>query len=230
MIDAPSAAVEQAMVFVHARLASDFVLGELERVPIFRHHEDADLGTPPLYEQLQLTLAPAGLTVWCRTNREGTGIEASFSSWFDAREPRGAHALSFDADERVRLRERGWEDPAGWSARWSVDDPERIVAGLTVLATLRPRVLLPRHLPPGCPWPWSDFVSFVLFAEVLGVEGTGVARVLLTRVDGTLHRVPVAEDSPWETLWRAWEANRPELPTLAQWRASLAVAESGASR
>lgn len=81
-----------------------------------------------------------------------------------------------------------------------------------------PRVLLPEELPPGSPWPWPRFIDCVLLAEVIGSEGSGAGRILVTRTDDELHRVVVGESSPEDAMWREWSANPPVLRRLSQWR------------
>lgn len=209
--DMPTPAVEATLSAAHAELAARFPGATIHRSPIYHHWEDEELGYSPLYECVSIKVEPAGYPTWCRSSRDGTAIEGIFSGYHDARHPRGAHALIFSADERAALRARGWRGGSTWQARWPAGDPAAIVAAFAVLATLAPRVLTPAALPAGAPWPWADLLFHVLLAEVVGVEGAGARRILLTRIDGTTHRVLVAEGSPWDALLQSWRAAPPRL-------------------
>lgn len=206
------------MQAIHAELARRHPGLTLDRLPVFQHREDHELGYPPLYERLSIQVAPAGFPAWCSSNREGDALEGIFAAHHDARHPAGPHSLVFDPDDRAVLRSHGWRGTSTWSARWSADQPARVAAAFTALAALSPRVLLPADLPQGAPWPWADFVFSVLLAELESVEGTGERRILRTRTDGEPHRVLVPEGSPWDALWRGWLAHPPELRPYAQWR------------
>lgn len=213
----PTRAVEEAMEAVHAALVVGFPDATLARVPIYHHWEDEELGFAPLYEVLQIRVAPAGFPAWCTSSREGDAIEGMFSAWYDARAPGGPYALVFDADDRAELWERGWKGPSTWRARWSPDDAARVVAAFTVLANVLPCVLVPEDLPRDCPWPGSDLLFHVLLADVEGSEGVGERRILRTRVDGEAHRVAVAEGSPEDALWRWWLAHPPAMRRVSRW-------------
>lgn len=205
------------MQAIHSALVFGFPAATLARLPVFQHWEDDELGHPPLYELLQLEVAPGGVPTWCRSNREGTGLEGRFLDYHGARHPAGPHALVFDAKDRATLRAHGWQGTGGWFARWSADEPERVAEALAVLGRLSPRVLLPEDLGAGTPWPWAEFVSSVLLADVEGSEGHGEQRVLLTCLDGQRHRVRVPEGSSEEALWRWWTAHPPAMRPYAQW-------------
>jgi len=206
------------MQTVHAALALRFPDATLDRLPIYQHWEDEDLGYPPLYEALSIKVAPAGYPAWCTSNREGMAIEGIFSSHHDARHPDGAHALVFDADERAALRSHGWQGSSSWRARWSADQPAQVISAFAILATLSPRVLLPEDLPDGAPWPWAAFLFNVLLADVEGIDGAGEGRILRTIVDDEVHFVGVPEGSPWDTLWRWWCHQPPTMRPFSQLR------------
>ncbi|MCB9706955.1 MAG: hypothetical protein H6711_34260 [Myxococcales bacterium] len=216
MTDRPSPAVEAAMAEIHTALVGRGLAAAIHRTPIYHHWEDESLDFPPLYEQISIAVTPAGIRAFCRSDREGTAIEGLIVAFDDERGPQGARALIFDAAERRALRAHGWLGSAYWSGRWSADDPSRIAAAFVAIETLDPRVLEPADLPPGMPWPWPDLLYHVLLAELVGVEGAGAERVLLTRVDGTTHRVQVDEGSRWERLRRAWSAAPPRLRRLSE--------------
>lgn len=202
---------------VYAALAQQFP-ARLERSPVFGHWEDEELGFPPLYEQLTVTVELGGWVAHCSSSRDGAAIEGLFSTYHDGRDPAGPHALVFAAGERAALREHGWHDVTHGRASWAAGDPTPIVAAFRVLASLSPRVLLPEDLPSGSPWPWPALIYWVLLAEVVGSEGSGAGRILVTRTDDELHRVVVAEGSPEDAMWREWSANPPVLRRLSQWR------------
>ncbi|MCY1059555.1 hypothetical protein [Nannocystis sp. SCPEA4] len=217
MTDQPTSAVEATMHAVYAALAQQLP-ARLERRPVFGHWEDEELGFPPLYEQLTVTVELGGWSAHCNSSRDGAAIDGLFSTYHDARDPAGPHALVFAVDERAALREHGWHGVAPCRASWAAGDPAPIVAAFRVLASLSPRVLLPEDLPPGSPWPWPRFIDCVLLAEVIGSEGSGAGRILVTRTDDELHRVVVAEGSPEDAMWREWSAKPPVLRRLSQWR------------
>lgn len=218
MTDQPTRAVEQTLQAVHAALAARFPGATLHRVPIYQHWEDEELGYPPLYEQLSLHVEPAGIPAWCSSDREGRGLEGILHTGGDHRDPRGPHALVFDAADRARLRAHGWRGPSGgWRARWPAGDPARVLAAYAALADTAPRVLLPEDLPPGAPWPWFELLFSGLLAEVVRTEGAGPQQIVVTRLDGEPHRFQIPAGSEWDRLWQQWRAAPPAMRPYAQW-------------
>jgi hypothetical protein len=210
---APTSRQLRLLDLTRQKLATRWVVSPLKRQDHYRHHEDEELGIPPLGSSAWFDVQVPPFTVIVTTPLpwEGGAADAVAASFaiYDAGRTGTAWALVEDGDTRRALTAAGFapQHRATWSLRDHSDDEivSDIETRLVRLAAAPLRILRQQDLPSGTPWPWQGLIEVLAADAILAVEDLphGKKRVTHETCGQRSHTIVSLDDMALLTWWRS---------------------------